>query len=357
MSELETTERRPTGLRDTRSLLDGLFEPRGAIYWPDMLLSAGLGWAGFVLAVTVDPFSPSFFVGLALGVFALYRAVLFIHELTHLRRGAVPGLATAWNLLVGVPLLVPSFTYVGVHVDHHRRTLYGTPMDPEYLPLARGPRSQIVGFLAETALIPLLLFIRFVILVPPALLFPPLHRWLERHASSLVINLAYTRRDLSQRERGEMMMLEGLTCAWGASACALVYLGHLPPQAFLVWYLTSFGIALVNQVRTLGAHRYQGDGRETDVVGQLLDSVTVSGGWWTELWAPVGLRYHALHHFLPDLPYHSLGTAHRVLLRELPADAPYRAAVHPGLAGVLRELWVRAGTREASSPSLSSRRD
>ena len=66
---------------------------------------------------------------------ALYRALLFIHELTHIHRDALPGFRLAWNVLVGIPLLTPSFMYEGVHTLHHARTRYGTAEDPEYLPL------------------------------------------------------------------------------------------------------------------------------------------------------------------------------------------------------------------------------
>ena len=41
----------------------------------------------------------------------------------------------AWNLLCGIPFLVPSFTYYP-HLDHHRRKMFGTEHDGEYLPLA-----------------------------------------------------------------------------------------------------------------------------------------------------------------------------------------------------------------------------
>jgi len=30
-------------------------------------------------------------------------------------------------------------------------------------------------------------------------------------------------------------------------------------------------------------------------------------------WAPVGLRYHALHHYFPGIPYHNLGFAYQRL--------------------------------------------
>ncbi len=40
---------------------------------------------------------------------------------------------------------------------------------------------------------------------------------------------------------------------------------------------------------------------------------------------PVGLRYHALHHLFPFLPYHNLGKAHARLIARLPAGSPYHA--------------------------------
>ena len=48
------------------------------------------------------------------------------------------------------------------------------------------------------------------------------------------------------------------------------------------------------------------------------------------LWAPVGLRYHALHHLLPSLPYHSLGEAHRRLSAHLGAGSTYARASGTG---------------------------
>ena len=112
-----------------------LMAAKPAIYWPDMLLSAGIGYAA--LAGTI--LAPNLWLAVLSGwlaVLGLYRALLFIHELSHIHKTALPGFRAVWNLLVGIPLLTPSFMYEGVHPLHHARTRYGTVEDPEYLPLA-----------------------------------------------------------------------------------------------------------------------------------------------------------------------------------------------------------------------------
>jgi fatty acid desaturase len=75
--------------------------------------------------------------------------------------------------------------------------------------------------------------------------------------------------------------------------------------------------------------------------------VTLEGRLLSALAAPVGLRYHALHHHLPTVPYHSLGALHRRLLAELPADDPYRRTQRPGVIAAALALAQRAGARRA----------
>lgn len=248
-----------------------------------------------------------------------------------------------WDLLFGIPFLMPSFTY-WTHLDHHRATHFGTPLDGEYLPFASGPPSRIVWYLAANFLVPLLAILRFAVLTPLTWLSPSLRQAVHRHASSLVIAPHYVRREPHQDELRVIRWQELGCFAW----CLLVAVAlavTLPgwKAALLFVQLYAVFVLLLNAVRTLAAHRYGGDGRPMPFLAQVLDSVNYpQRAWLSELWAPVGLRYHALHHLQPGLPYHAFPTAHRRLLGELPADSPYRSTSEISLTSALRALWRRA---------------
>ena len=106
-----------------------------------------------------------------------------------------------------------------------------------------------------------------------------------------------------------------------------------------LWALFAFTMT-VSYLRALATHWYWNEGAQMTYLEQMLDSTTISGHpLLTELWAPLGMRYHALHHLMPSIPYHSLGVAHRRLMRALPADSPYRNTLRPSLWSALRELY------------------
>ncbi len=315
------------------------FRPRPWLYWSDLLVSAGAGWVAFVAGARAPLGSLLYLAATIVAVTALLRAAIFIHELAHLKRGALPGFEIAWHLLVGLPFLLPSVMYVGSHSDHHRQTTFGTAADPEYMPIARWSHLRIAWFVVSVLTVPPLLMLRWGVLGPLSALLPPLRRLVVERASTLVINPDYHHPTPQGRQALRWMIQEAAT----ALVFWLVVVGGLrgwiAPHWLLHWYIVATGVLLVNQVRTLAAHRYDSDGTPLDSTGQLLDSVTLNG--WpipTVLAAPLGLRYHALHHFLPTVPYHSLGALHRHLLAEVPPDSPYRRTQSSGILATVRDL-------------------
>ena len=58
------------------------FRPSPAIYWADLLVSATTGWTALALAASESGWTRAALMLVA--IFALYRAVLFIHEITHI---------------------------------------------------------------------------------------------------------------------------------------------------------------------------------------------------------------------------------------------------------------------------------
>ena len=143
-------------IRAASELTRDLVNPNARIYWVDFLGSAFIGYAG-VAAAILAPSTAWMLAAALIAVVALYRAGSFIHELTHIRKNALPGFRLVWNLLVGIPLLIPSFLYEGIHSLHHNRTKYGTVEDPEYLPLALMKPWSLPVFLISAILLPLAL--------------------------------------------------------------------------------------------------------------------------------------------------------------------------------------------------------
>jgi len=324
-----------------RTLVSDLQEPKPLIFWTDAIGSAALGWTAFVAAVAARPFSTLMFLALGVAVIALYRGLCFIHELTHLRRRSLPGFETTWNLLFGVPLMLPSFTYLGVHQSHHSLSTYGTSNDPEYLPFASSRRLMFGFAVQSTLVLPALIVVRFLVLAPIGLVWPRFHRWLEVHASSFAMNPAYRREvalDMSQKiRRWELVVLTAWAVLLGA-----VFVGTVPVRALLLWCVVVALISLLNTARVLGAHEYDTNDAPRSRNGQLRDSIDTPGGPWTELWAPVGLRFHALHHYFPGIPYHNLSKAYRRLVTGLPGDSPYRDSTSPSLWRSLSTLYAKA---------------
>lgn len=327
-----------------RRIVADLFIPNPLIYWVDFLFHATLGWAAFALTVVSPAWSVWQAAAFVVMVFALYRAVIFTHELAHLKKGTFRAFRLVWNVVCGFPLMVPSFTYHGVHNNHHKQRVYGTKNDGEYVAYAlKGPAS-IVGYLALAPALPLALALRFILVTPFAYVHKGIRRFAWERASSLEVDLGFRRAIPKVTEVHDWKLQELATCAYGVTALVLVTTGILPFQVLIVWYLGSAAVFLLNSLRTLAAHRYRNP--EDQVLSfpeQFFDSINVPGNLFlTALWAPVGLRYHALHHLFPNMPYHALGKAHQRLMTKLPDSALYIKTERKSLWHTLATLWAEA---------------
>lgn len=337
---------------EAQRITSDLTRPSTRTYWTDLVLTAAALYGGLAVAVLAHGLLAV--AGGVVCVIALYRGVSFIHELTHLRPGDAPGFRAGWNALVGVPFLAPSLLYEGVHNLHHLRQLYGTAEDPEYLPLSRSRPVTIVIFLAVAALAPLGAFLRFAVLGPLSFLFPGLRGAVLGRYSAMSINPGFRRQDFAVSRRPAWRAQEIGCWLWSWTLVGLVAWGGLAARFVLTGVVLMAIVALINQLRTLVAHAWTSEGRPLSITDQFLDSINVPPpGWLPLIWAPVGLRYHALHHLLPAVPYHNLAEAHRRLALSLPTDSAYHRAQHRGLAAPLKALLARSAAH-AGRPQESA---
>jgi len=334
-------------IREVHGIIRDLLPPKAEIYWADFLITISIAYTALAFFLTAANGSIVQVVSWLIAGLALYRASVFTHELVHLRRGTFIPFRITWNVLFGIPCLMPSFLYYD-HVSHHVRHSYGTADDAEYYPLAHGPAAVVYAYLAQIVVIPVAAVIRVLLLVPLSFLIPPLRRVLWERASSLaVINPQY-RRPLPGREERLAANLQEIACVlFVYGVIAAIVWGPLSWTLLPKLYAVFLVVVSVNYLRALGSHCYRNEGSSMSYVEQLLDSTTIPGHpLWTELWAPLGMRYHALHHLVPSLPYHAMGRAHRRLIRQLPPDSPYHATLRRSLLSAILQVYheARAGS-------------
>jgi len=194
------------------------------------------------------------------------------------------------------------------------------------------PAFILIALLAPPALV-----IRFGILTPLGWIVPPLRKLVWERFSALSINPEFRRRP-PEGEFARLAFWQELgACLWAIALLTSVAVVGWKPLlvALAVFSLT----AVLNQLRTLVAHLWQNEGEAMTVTAQYLDSVNVPPpAPLAAIWAPVGLRYHALHHLLPSLPYHSLGEAHRRLTAQLGPGSTYTRASYSGMGTLILRI-------------------
>ena len=371
-------------MRESRKIVHDLLEPKAWIFWTDFLicLSITYGCILFLFQIeeqvypkglpdTWSQLVPAFIyeigsrpwvllVYLVAG-FGLHRLANFIHEVAHLNaRNGLKKFRIAWNLLFGIPSMMPSY-FFEFHMGHHNNTIYGTDVDGEYLPIGRGPIKNVIFFLMQVFVQPTFVLFRFLVIAPISFLTPKLRDWSLSTLSSFVFNFSY-RRKITGREPRRWWAFMDVACsirAWlipGLVVVGIVSGGAIGSPAcriFTILTLAAMPLSL-HYFRSLTAHFWTNPGGRMSFRDQLYDSADIVGNPFTELVYPVGLRYHALHHMFPSMPYHNLGIAHRRLMAQLPADSPYRDLVYPSVYSVLKILFHNARTIPKQTETQSS---
>lgn len=350
-----------------RQLVADLGTPAPTIYWTDFLASVSVAYgAAAIYLAPVARTAESLQVNLTtawslrltcllISSVALYRTALFMHEIVHLRRGQMVPFKVAWNIIAGIPMLMPSYFYE-CHIAHHNTHHYGTADDGEYLPLGGDHPRAILWFLGQAFLLPLFVAFRFAVLAPLSFLHPRLRVWVLEHASSFVINFRYRRPIPSNAPRAAWLAMD--VACWLRITVLLVCfaIGIVGWPRLAALYVLAFMTLGMNHLRTLVAHRYLSDGDRMSHAEQLEDSINVTGSpIVTEMLFPVGLRYHALHHLFPALPYHNLPTAHRRLMAHLPPDSAYHNCNFPNFWAALGALIRSACSAAAAKPTKAQR--
>ena len=107
---------------------------------------------------------------------------------------------------------------------------------------------------------------------------------------------------------------EVAACLYGWIFIFLIFEEIVSYKVLALWFIVLGVVFFINSLRTLAAHRYRFSGEEIlGISEQLLDSVNTPNSFLGVLWAPVGLRFHATHHLIPEMPYHSLRKGHKRL--------------------------------------------
>jgi len=317
-----------------RAIKDGpidFFEVNQSKYWIDLVLCTLCAYvaAGAYLAMPLGSWQQ--FLAFPFAVFWLYRGNSMVHEVSHLGKKQFPAFSATWNVLLGIPTLFPSTFFTTHHRDHHSGRHYGTPQDPEYIinVFTPGSLASSLFYVVHVAVYPIFVLFRFL-LAPISFLSPAWRDFTLRRLSSFTLNWRYER-NLSRMDRKTFTLVEMLCCVRAWFIPLGVIIGLTDWTRLPLMYLLAITILAANQMRFFADHHFESHGEKMSMSDHVTDSCNYSNNdFFTWLFFPFTIRFHALHHLFPTIPYHNLPAAHAHLTEQLPDDSTYHSLDRPG---------------------------
>jgi fatty acid desaturase len=230
-----------------------------------------------------------------------------------------------------VPTLFPSTFFTSHHRDHHSGRHYGTAQDPEYIinVFTPGSLASTLFYLVHVLIYPPFVLLRFM-LAPISFLNPRWRDFTLRRLSSFTLNWQYER-NIRRMDHKSFVIVELLCCARAWMIPLGVLSGLTNWTRIPQMYLLAIAILFLNQMRFLADHHFESHGERMSMSAHITDSCNYSNkDFLTWLFFPFTIRFHALHHLFPTIPYHNLPAAHVHLTNCLPADSLYHGLDRPG---------------------------
>lgn len=318
------------------------FNPSPKIYYADFTISVLLGNLFLYIAAIADPFSFLQIIYIFIAAMTLFRATVFMHEIAHNGK-SLRGFVIYFNLLHGFLHKIPAYNFLS-HRYHHTPRTYGTIEDPEYDALADKSYLYTLVFYPFIVMLftPIFLIIRWGLL-PAFLPFvgPKIRLWIYQYFSTLAIHFQYKRPIPTEEETKQWYRQDAGCFIYSVVTGYLFYKGYLPLTLLAVWYVAVYILTVSNCFRTLMNHRFLTGLKRSTHKQQILDSVTLPLSIVNNVFYPLGLSYHGLHHMFPQIPYHNLKKVHHILVDTLPANHPYHATIIKSFPQGLRKFVTR----------------
>ncbi|MBE7525739.1 fatty acid desaturase [candidate division WWE3 bacterium] len=337
-------------LREAHHLVRDLMTPNPWIYWSDFLFHITLGWAAYFTALFsplfslwhwADSWSPCW----RCTVRRFFRARAGAFE-----KGTFQNFRLVWNIICGVPFMIPSFTYDGVHNDHHKPDVRHQ-RGWRVLAVRHAQTGGNGGLCVAVVSDPDCIGGALRAVDAGFYLIPPLRKIIWERASSLTIDPAYRRAPDAIRNDHNWQQQELGACLFGCSVIALVWSGVFPVAVLVLWYLIAVTIFILNSLRTLAAHAYRNPGDR---------KMTLPEQYWTRstfreisLSRRCGRRSVALSRhasFVHEYAVSQSGKAQRRLVTQLTDNSQYIKTIRSGLWPALKQIWRESSEAAAKAP-------